>query len=159
MVKTMVSRKDFPKKTNPMSCLMTGKFFSKKMGPFQDSPLYLGQPHLYHSEIRLPRNVLPGSNGGIGLDNAATPEKKHHSLSSQIKQGNIQYRYMLGWVWIYKSLVQSQHSSRMPFKSSTAQRYLPPDVPTSKDGTNTWEHPKHMTGRTTGKTGGRFTWI
>ena len=55
---------------------MTGKVFSKKMGPFQDSPLYLGQTHLYHSEIRLPRNVLPGSNGGVGLDNAATPEKK-----------------------------------------------------------------------------------
>jgi hypothetical protein len=66
---------------------------------------------------------------------------------------------MLGWVWIYKTLVQSQHSSRMPINSSTAQRYLPPDVPTSKDGTNTWEHPKHTTGRTTGKTGGRFTWI
>jgi len=51
--------------------------FFEKMGPFQDSPLYLGQTHLYHSEIRLPRNVLPGSNGGVGLDNAATPEKKN----------------------------------------------------------------------------------
>lgn len=56
------------------------RFFRKKMGPFRDSPLYLGQTHLYHSEIRLPRNVLPGSNGGVGLDNAATPEKSKKTI-------------------------------------------------------------------------------